>query len=182
MDSKTIQIRRSEPDDYRVICEIFSQPNAIRGTLQIPFPSAESWRKRLADQSEDRIGLVACIDGEVVGDISLVYGDRTPRRRHVGQLGIVVHDDWQGRGIGTALMKAAVDLADRWLNLNRLELTVYTDNRPAIALYEKYGFDIEGTLRRYAYREGSYVDAYAMARLRPAYGDSAVTQGDVSSE
>lgn len=171
MDSKTIQIRHSEPDDYRVICEIFSQPNAIRGTLQIPFPSAESWRKRLADQSENRIGLVACVDGQVVGNIGLVFGDRTPRRRHVGQLGMAVHDDWQGHGIGTALMQAAVDLADRWLNLNRLELTVYTDNLPAIALYEKYGFDIEGTLRRYAYRDGSYVDAYAMARLRPVRVD-----------
>ena len=77
-----------------------------------------------------------------------------------------VRDDWQGKGAGTALMQAAIDLADKWLNLSRLELEVYTDNEPAIRLYKKFGFVIEGTLIRYAYRDGQYVDTYAMARLR----------------
>ena len=79
---------------------------------------------------------------------------------------MAVRDDWQGKGAGTALMQAAVDLADKWLNLMRLELDVYTDNEPAIRLYKKFGFVIEGTLVNYAYRDGQYVDTYTMARLR----------------
>jgi len=79
-----------------------------------------------------------------------------------------VHDEWQGKGIGTALMRAGVDLADKWLNLTRLELKVYTDNEPAVRLYERFGFVHEGTLQQYAFRDGRYVDAYLMARLRPA--------------
>ena len=63
-------------------------------------------------------------------------------------------------------MQAAVDLADKWLNLARLELEVYTDNEPAIRLYKKFGFVIEGTLVRFAFRDGQYADGYAMARLR----------------
>ena len=59
-----------------------------------------------------------------------------------------------------------MDLADHWLNLTRLELIVYTDNAPAIRLYEKFGFVREGLHRRYAYREGTWADVYAMARLR----------------
>ncbi len=51
-----------------------------------------------------------------------------PRRRHVGEIGMAVRDDLQGRGVGTALMRAALDLADNWLDLARVELTVYTDN------------------------------------------------------
>ncbi len=79
-----------------------------------------------------------------------------------------VHDEWQGKGIGKALMSAGLDLADKWLNLTRLELEVYTDNEPAIRLYEGFGFEREGTLRQHAFRDGHYVDSYMMARLRPS--------------
>ena len=89
------------------------------------------------------------------------------------EVGMSVRDDWQGRGVGTELLKAAIDLAERWLNLTRLELFVFTDNKPAIRLYERFGFAVEGTLRQYAYRDGRFVDALAMARLR---GDAAVAQ------
>jgi putative acetyltransferase len=43
---------------------------------------------------------------------------------------------------------------------------VYTDNEPALRLYKKFGFVIEGTLVRFAYRAGQYVDVYVMARLK----------------
>jgi putative acetyltransferase len=64
-------------------------------------------------------------------------------------------------------MEAALDLADNWLNLTRIELRVYVDNAAAITLYEKFGFEVEGTHRRLAFRDGEYVDAYSMARLKP---------------
>ena len=70
-------------------------------------------------------------------------------------------------GIGSAMMAALVELADDWLDLKRLELTVHTDNAPAIRLYRKFGFEVEGTLRANAFRGGVYVDAHAMARLTP---------------
>ena len=79
-----------------------------------------------------------------------------------------VHDEWQGKGIGKSLMDAGLDLADNWLNLTRLELEVYTDNEPAIRLYERFGFEREGRLRQHAFRDGRYVDSYMMARLRPS--------------
>ena len=53
---------------------------------------------------------------------------------------MAVHDDWAGRGVGTALMQAALDLADNWLGLTRVELTVWADNQAALALYRKAGF------------------------------------------
>lgn len=168
MDSINIVIRRSEPDDYRAFHEIHSQPKAIWGTLQLPYPTAETWKKRLAEAPENMFGLAACVDDEVVGSISLFLNRQSSRRRHSAALGMAVHDAWAGRGVGTALMKAAIDLADRWLDLTRLELTVYTDNERAIRLYEKAGFEIEGTLRQYAFRDGAFTDAYAMARIRDA--------------
>ena len=67
-----------------------------------------------------------------------------------------------------ALLRAALDLADNWLNLSRIELTVYVDNDRAIRLYERTGFQVEGRHARYAFRDGVMVDTLAMARLQPA--------------
>jgi putative acetyltransferase len=162
----TIVIRRSEPGDYEAVRTVYAGPQAIWGTLQLPFPSTEMWRKRLADPGEGLFSLVACVETEVVGQLSIHTFPHTPRRRHVGQVGMAVRDNWQGKGVGSALMQAAVELADKWMNLERLELEVYVDNEPAVRLYQKFGFVIEGTLSRFAFRDGRYVDAYMMARLR----------------
>ncbi len=161
-----IAIRRTEPSDYEAVRTIYAGAQVIWGTLQLPFPSAEQWRKRLAEPAEGLFNLVACVDDEVIGQLGLHTFPHRPRRRHVGNLGMAVRDDWHGKGAGTALMQAAVDLADKWLNLERLELDVYTDNEAAIRLYKKFGFVVEGTLARFAFRDGRYVDAYMMARLR----------------
>ena len=161
-----ITIRHAEPDDYEALHRIFSGPRVIAGTLQLPLPSAEMWRKRVSEKPENLYSLVACADGEVVGNLGLETQPTRWRRRHVGQIGMAVRDDWQGKGIGTALMEAALDLADNWLNLTRVELSVFTENAAAIALYEKFGFEVEGTHRRYAFRNGAYVDSYSMARVR----------------
>lgn len=160
-------VRAATPADVEAIQRIFSGPKAAAGTLNIPLEPPEIRRRRMENPQPGSYPLVACTpDGEVVGTLGLHVSQRA-RRSHVAELGMAVRDDWQGRGVGTALMSAACDLADNWLQLTRVELTVYTDNGPAIALYKKFGFEIEGTLRRYAFRLGAYVDAYAMARLRP---------------
>ena len=159
-------VRRAEPEDYKSMHQIFAGPKAFQGTLQLPFPSAELWRKRLAEPPEGMFNLLACVEDEIIGQLGLHTFPNHPRRRHAGQIGMAVRDDWQGKGAGTALMGAAVDLADKWLNLTRLELDVYTDNEPAIRLYQRFGFVVEGTLVNYAYRDGQFVDTYTMARLR----------------
>jgi putative acetyltransferase len=161
-----VVIRRVEPEDFRGLQRIHEQPRAVFGTLQLPYPSAQMWRQRLEQAAGNHYGLVACVREHLVGSLALVVPERSPRRSHVGEIGMAVHDQWQGQGIGTALVKAAIELADRWLNLRRLELIAYTDNERALGLYKKFGFEIEGLLRRYAFRDGAFVDAYLLARLR----------------
>ena len=62
-----ITIRHIEPSDYEALYKIFSWPKVVWGVLQMPFPSAEMWRKKLAEPPEGLYSLVACVDGEVVG-------------------------------------------------------------------------------------------------------------------
>lgn len=161
-----IEIRRAEPGDYKAVQQVHAQPNALRGTLQLPFPSEEMWKKRLEGIGDEKYALVACVEGQIVAMGGLDLFPKSPRRRHVGHIGLAVHDKWHAKGVGTALMKALIDVADNWLNLSRLELTVFTDNEPAVKLYQKLGFVVEGTHRKYAFRDGTYADVYAMARVR----------------
>jgi L-phenylalanine/L-methionine N-acetyltransferase len=165
MGIPNLRIRSIEPEDYRAMQALFALPGVIRGTLQLPFPSVELWRKRMTELPHNRPMLVACIDDALVANIGILI-PQNPRRRHVGEIGLAVHDDWCGRGIGTALLRSAIDLAERWLTLSRLELSVFVDNAPAIALYEKFGFKREGKFERYALRDGEYVDTWTMARLQ----------------
>ena len=162
-----IVIRRTEPADYEAMQKIFAGPKVVWGTLQLPYPSLEVWHQRLAEIDHGQYRLVAVVETEVVGQIDIHTSPNHPRRRHAGEIGMAVRDDFQGQGIGTALMQAAVDVADNWLNLLRLELEVYADNEPAVRLYKKCGFVLEGTLVRYAYRAGQHVDVYTMARFKP---------------
>lgn len=160
-----ITIRKAEPADAEGLWKCYTAPQVVRNTLQLPYRSLGSIREHLTKSGEGDHILVAVVGGEVVGTIGLHTSPR-PRIRHRGEIGMMVRDDWQGKGVGTALMQAVVDLADKWLNLTRIELTVYTDNESAIALYRKFGFQIEGTLRKYAFRDGEFVDAYTMARVK----------------
>jgi L-phenylalanine/L-methionine N-acetyltransferase len=166
-----ITIRRARPSDAEAFARIFSDEETFGGVLQMPYPSPDIWRQRLQDNDapgKNRLVLVAEVDGEVVGNTGLTMESWSRRRAHVASFGISVGKAWQGRGVGTALMAALIDYADRWACILRIELTVYTDNTRAIALYRKFGFEPEGTMRSFAMRDGRYVDALAMARLHPS--------------
>ena len=168
MSIESLRIRRAEADDCDALYEMFTATTVYSGTLQLPYPSREYWRKRLSENTDNIYNLVGIIDGSIVGMVSVDTFPYRPRRRHAGAIGISVHEDWQGKGVGKELMRAIVDLADNWLNLTRLELEVYADNGAAIRLYERFGFEVEGRLRQHAFRDGQFVDSIMMGRLRPA--------------
>ncbi len=159
-----ITVRAARVDDYLDAYDVAASPGVYRDTLQLPYVSVDRRRKFIEDLSPDDHLLVAEVEGRVVGTLGLHR--QKARRAHVAQIGMGVHDDFQGKGAGTALMEAALDTADNWLNLKRVELTVFTDNARAVHLYEKFGFVTEGTHRDYAFRDGEYVDAYFMARVK----------------
>jgi putative acetyltransferase len=169
-DPSPITIRRPRPDDAAALAAMMSDPAVLPWLLQLPYATEAMWRKRIDEMNAVTAGaelfIVAERGGRVVGNAGM-HPLPQVRRSHVAGIGMSVALDAQGQGVGTALMVALIDWADNWARLLRLELTVFTDNPAAIALYKKFGFQIEGTHRAYALRNGAFADVLAMARLHP---------------
>ena len=139
----------------------------MENTLGLPSCRVADSRAFIEGLGPNDHNFVAAAEDETVIGAAGLCVCSNPRMRHVGSVGIFVHTDWQGRGVGTALMETLLDLADNWLMLLRVELEVYADNERAIALYEKMGFQREGLRRMATVRRGRYIDECSMARLRP---------------
>lgn len=162
-------VRRATPADAAGFAVMMGHPEVYANLMQLPMPTEELWRARIEELSapgRSELQLVAERSGRVVGSAGLHPGQAL-RRRHSAMLGISVLPEAQGQGVGRALMQVLCDYADGWAQLLRLELTVFTDNRRAVALYEHFGFRLEGTHRAYALRHGVYADVHCMARLHP---------------
>jgi RimJ/RimL family protein N-acetyltransferase len=105
--------------------------------------------------------LLAIDDGRVVG-----WCDINPKThellRHSGVLGMGVARSHRGRGVGSALLRATLAAATA-KGLRRIELVVRADNAVAIALYERFGFELEGRLRDYLFVDDIAYDALQMA-------------------
>ncbi|MDZ4323852.1 MAG: GNAT family N-acetyltransferase [Pseudomonas sp.] len=160
-----ITLERFNESHIEGITALYNEPAVTRQVLQMPFQSTELWRKRLASDNEREIKLVALHQGLVIGSIGLEQFSRI-RRSHAGSFGMGVLPGWQSKGVGSKLLATALDIADNWMNLQRVELAVYADNEAAIGLYRKFGFETEGLFRDYAVRDGRLVDTLSMARLR----------------
>jgi len=100
-------------------------------------------------------------DGTIVGRLS-VGRDPHPASTHVADVGLMVALGARRQGVGTALLRAAVEWA-RSAGVRKLELHVFPWNEAAIALYEAFGFEREGFRKRHYRRGGEFVDAILMA-------------------
>ena len=133
-------------------------------------PDEETYAAKLKERSETKgaLQVIAERAGTLVGEVSLARF-QLRMLRHVGILGLDVHPEAQGVGLGRALFESAIDWARAQAGddaLLRLELYTRADNHRAIKLYQSLGFVIEGTRRGFIKQaDGSLVDDYIMALL-----------------
>lgn len=100
-----------------------------------------------------------------VGMFKLV--PHTYRSAHIIYLGgVAIHPRWAGKGYGFLMMEAIIDYA-RKTGFLRIELSVAVQNLKAISLYEKVGFEKEGTLKKYTYlkEKNIFIDEILMAYI-----------------
>jgi putative acetyltransferase len=160
-------LRARRKTDAAQMARLHSEPSVMEGTWQMPFQSEAAWAARFEVTPAGATIIVAELDGTIVGSAGLFPIGTGPRTRHNAMFGIAVHPDVQGAGVGDALLRAILAQADGWLGLRRVELDVFVDNERARILYERHGFVLEGRARMTALRRGTFVDSFAMARIRP---------------
>jgi putative acetyltransferase len=162
----TVVIRPADPADAAALVRLGTDVGREPEGWLI---TADGWRSvgderrylRALRRFPDAAVFVAEDEGCVVGRLS-VARDQHPASSHVADLGLMVAASHRRRGIGRALLEAAVGWA-READVRKLELHVFPHNEPAIRLYEEFGFEREG-YRRAHYRRGrGYVDAILMA-------------------
>ena len=166
-----ISVRAAKPSDAAALVAHLKELAAEPG-INIPLAPDEvtmtvADERELLEELEDNeraTMFVAIGDGAVIGELTIK--GISPRRavKHVATLGMSVKQPWRGRGAGLALVTAAIEWA-RTAGFTRLELNVYARNAPAIRLYQRCGFEIEGTRKRFIRDGDTYLDDLVMARL-----------------
>src|SRR5690606_30706041 len=167
----SITVREATPSDAAALLAHLKALAAEPG-INIPLApdeitmTLEQEKALLADIAESprAIMLVAEADGALVGELSLKA--ISPRRavRHVATLGMSVAQAWRGKGVGRALLTDALAWAPT-AEITRVELYVYARNAAAIALYERFGFALEGRRRSFIREGDTYLDDLVMAKL-----------------
>ena len=161
----SFEVRAAREDDVEPWLALFAAVASEGRWIGTELPLDED-RKRadfaasVARPDSEGTLVMADAGGELVGTLNiklLPYG--------VAELGMMVADGWRGRGVGSALLEAAVDWA-RNNGAHKVALQMWPHNERARALYEKFGFEVEGLLRRhYPRRNGEIWDAVVMGLL-----------------
>ena len=157
MNDSQVQIRPAREDDRVPLAVLFASVAEERdGIATEPPVDIEA---RAASWSIDET-LVAVAGGEIVGSVHIGL-----TRHGFGEIGMAVAREWRGRGVGSALLAASIELA-RERGLHKLSLGVFAQNAAAIALYRKFGFLEEGRrVKQYRRASGELWDAIDIGLL-----------------
>jgi RimJ/RimL family protein N-acetyltransferase len=160
-------VRRAEPGDAQGLKElgdaVGSEPEGWLVTTNGWRDAADERRYLRAIRRYPNAAVFVAEDDDhaIIGRLSIAR-DQHPASRHVADLGLMVAQNHRRRGIGTALLEAAVEWG-RKAGVRKLELHVFPWNTAAIALYDKFGFVREGYRKAHYRRGDDYVDAILMA-------------------
>jgi ribosomal protein S18 acetylase RimI-like enzyme len=152
-----LKIRPAEEDDRRPLAVLFAAVAEERdGIATEPPVDVDAWAERWRLEGT----FVAVAGDELVGSLHVEVS-----RHGFGDFGMAVAREWRGRGVGSALLEAAIAWS-RERGLHKLGLSVFPHNAAAIALYRKYGFVEEGRrVKHYRRASGELWDAIEMGLL-----------------
>ncbi len=167
LEGRLVRLRAREQADLAVLNEMFNDPDVLAG-LTFAFPQSlagiREWAEHTRVDRTNATFVIETLQGrDTIGACSLENMDA---RARAGRFGIWVGKPYWNEGYGTDATRTCCRFGFRFLNLQRIELTVYADTNPrALRVYEKVGFKLEGTLRRAQFIGGSYRGVAVMGLL-----------------
>lgn len=167
-DGQTLTLRSPLEDDAQALIDLMRTADSETkflarepGELSFTLEQEKAFIRARTNDSNCCF-LVAELGGEIVGSCSVGYVSTQKRFLHRAVMGLLLKKDYWNRGIGTNMMRECISWC-REKGIEQLELDVVTQNTRAIALYEKFGFEICGTKKRaLKYADGTYADEYLM--------------------
>ena len=160
-----LRIRLRDNRDSSDLLELFNEERFRQyASARGPFSSTDELQSWLANVAcSKNFEVVGVLAGKTIGFGGLyVMGDGLS---HSGWVLLGVREAFQARGIGARLLQMLMGAASIMMGLRRVQLTVFGDNDPAIKLYRRFGFEIEGRHRDFVRRGEGFVDALTMAKL-----------------
>jgi RimJ/RimL family protein N-acetyltransferase len=160
-------IREADPEDASGILEYIEKVSGESDFLTFgpgEFGiSLENEKTTLSDfkSSPSKLFIVAIARNRIIGVLTFSAGGR-PRVQHVGEFGISVLKEYWSTGVGTALISQLLKWAQQGGVVKKINLKVQTENARAIELYQKMGFEIEGTVKNDIRIGGRYLDNHVM--------------------
>jgi L-phenylalanine/L-methionine N-acetyltransferase len=152
--------------DASELASLFALDAMLHFTDVPPHTGVAYWEKRIGEHADaSHLPLIALIDGAIVGVLLLKTFPSHIRRKHQASIGLLaVHPSQRKRGIGRALVNAAVRACDDWLAVRRIE-TWIDDSAPLTKFYASFGFESEGVSAKMRTHEGQVVAVRVMARI-----------------
>ncbi|MBX5327751.1 MAG: GNAT family N-acetyltransferase [Candidatus Bathyarchaeota archaeon] len=138
-----VTIREAEEADALEIKSVVNSVAAEKYYI-IPEDSREDWRETIKEIKKRKgLIIIAQVKDKIVGMAYLVRG-KFEKNKHVTSLGITILKNYRRMGIGTAMMNHLLEWSQKQEGLEKITLEVFSTNKPAINLYHKLGFKIEG--------------------------------------
>ncbi len=169
-DLSKLKVRLAKPEDAEGVAEIFKiglgTKNFSMTGRRTPWDKKEieKARKNYLDQGKGHFFFVAEFDKKIIGTMGYSFYSRG-RTRHRGDLGWMVHPDFQGKGVGSKMMKFVLGFSKK-RGFKRLEAEVAVKNKGSILLAKKFGFKIEGIKKKGLILDnGKHLDTYLFGKL-----------------
>ena len=155
-----MEVRDLRPGDWVEVARIYEEGIAAgNATFETEVPSWEDWDAAHLDEHR----FVTERGGRVIGWIALSPVSRRPCYAGVAEISVYVAESARGNGVGTDLLAAVVESAERdglWM----LQTSVFPENEPSLALLSRFGFRTVGTRERIGRLHGVWRDTVLVER------------------